>query len=937
MMARAITGSELTLLRSDSQHSLLSLFVHKPTAVFSATVGTPPVSNDKVSQVNYTLTGGSAAAVIDGMTCLIGTAAGGYDIGIIRARGAAAGVLSIGTCSDIAWATGQHITVLADWNIWARMIAYNDGLWNIEGEAAYSDQHTNCLPVPVLGPTVAVLPYNGSPVVFSPSAAGSWVPGSTITGYAWSAVGASVTANMDTASPTITYYGPGVYQVTCTVTAANGQSATGYRVVYVPGAGALPAVNFSVEKVYGELQGGGWQFEVTMYDPTELSGIRPQALVVLYARDIYGSTEQSIGPLAGYENVIAIGWIDGSTINWHPEQGAVQFTVKGPAAWMQKISAWPVSLIDVTGTPTDWMSMQALTVDKGLWHLMTWRSTASKVIDIIPSGDTRRSFDCSGNLGSLWDQLKAFGVKIGADPACDRYGRLHLATDIQVTPLASRSSVPVVMDLTKSDWQDQINITRRGYKVTSLLEVAGFNYNGGNWGAIVARSPGNAMYNTGAMGSRYNWIFNDQSQANEIAGLLLAQQNNEFPTIDFVMAANNRMIDITPPQFLTVTMASGDNPLGLTWTGKRIIPRRVELNFDQDNGIVTTQIEAEGETGQVHAITVIYPTVPIENIPTIPLFPGLNSFPIVPISFGTPEPFLPPQPGVDPDSTCYTDTAAPANGPYDLAVYGARDSMHPVSRDYHFYLRSSAHTNLTRYEIRGRFQKRVNGVWQDTAEDGFYIVQAHIHYTGDYIAGIKDAVTNPNVRTGVLPGGLSSQDIDAITVTIANSFTFNPNEVTFEASSENDAWVTLKTGSQVWWKKGSGACATWTGFKGYTTGAVYSARLTHKVVFNNPAGESWQGKFFLVNVKATPADATILSSEISIGGGLSWRQLTAARQYYGEEQNSSLIHNLGLRAGGYLARNTQFDFTLNVEVYPVSDYRILFGGMYLYNICPPIA
>lgn len=942
-MARAITSPELSLLRSDQQYTFLSLFVHKPIAVMTGTVAAAPETNDEVSQVSYTLTGGAAASVLDGMTVLIGSAAGGHDIGIIRARSASGGVLYIGTTSDINWQAGQHITVIEDWLIWARKLAYSAGVWQMEGEVDYTDQHANCIPVPVLGPTVAVLPYNGSPVTLNPSAAGSWAPGSTISAYSWTATGASATADMATATPTITYNAPGVYLVKCTVTAATGASATGYRYVYVPGTGYQPAVNFMVAKLYGDLQSGGWQFDVTMYDTAELDGIRPQALVALYARDFYGGTEQSIGPIAGYENVIAIGWIDGATINWHPEQGAVQFTVKGPAAWMQKISAWPVSLIDTTGTPADWMSIQGLTVDKGLWHLMTWRSTTAKIIDVIPSGDTRRAFDCSGNLGSLWEQLKAFGVKIGAEPACDRYGRLHLMTDSQVTPIASRSSIPVVMDLTKSDWQDQINITRRHYKVTSLLEVAGFYYANGEWGALLARAPGNAMYNTGAMGSRYNWLFNSQEQANEIAGLLLAQQNNEYPSVDLQIAANNRMIDITPPQYITVTMSSGDNPLGLVWTGKRLIPRRVELSFDPATGMLTTGLELEGETGQVHAVPVIYPTVPTENMPALPDF-DLFDWSITPINFGPPGEYIPPGIGVDPNSVCHTSTSAPENGPYDVGIYGVKTNVQTISQGINFIIRSSAHTHKTRYEIRGRFQKWNTTYlrWDDTTEDGFYSVEAATH-EGDAIVGIKDVVSNPMIRSGLLVGGDVSRLAYAINIRwAAGTAVFWPDTITL-------ARVAADGGTMTHWRKGQGTRVHVEGLTHSSGGGPAIDTQTRFMVYmTDSSGFQYQGVPYYLHVAASTAvavrSATIRSgiSGANIGPGLRYPAGDDAGDdaYFAEYTHpigtpSGKDFTVGLITSEYFLVNNTYGMEIEVQPHPM--YRIIFSGFYLYNICPPLA
>lgn len=945
-MARAISSEELTLLRSDNQRSLLKLYIDKPSTVITARVSAVPASNDEVTQVTINSVAGTVADVLDGMTVLIGTAAGGYDVGIIRARSATATTLSVGSTSDILWAVDQYITVLDDFQIWARPLRYSDGLWNIEGEVAYTNQHAVMKPVPVLGPTVAVLPLTGATVTFSPTAAGSWVPGSTIASYVWTAPGASSTANMTTAAPTIQYNAPGVYRVRCALTAANGATATGHRIVYVPGTGAAPAENFQIDKLTGDLQSGGWQFSVTLYDPAELAGIRPRALVVLYAEDYYGATKQSIGPISGYENIIALGWIDGATIDWNPEVGLVKFTVKGPAEWMQKTSSWPVSLLDSTNTPADWMTIQNLTIDKALWHMVMWRSTIANMIDVYPNSDTHRSFDCSGNLGSLWEQLKAFAVKIGADPICDRYGRLFMETDSQLVPVASRSSIPVVMDVTKDDWQDTINLQRRDYRQVSLIEVAGFCY-ATDWSAVIARAPGNAMSQTGSMTSRYNFLFANQSEANSIAALLFAKENNQFPAIPIQLAANNRMIDIAPRQYLSLTVAAADTPLGIAWTAEKIIPRRVEYSLDKDSGMLLAGIECERATVPISpSIEVIVPTVPGVNLPGLPDWDNYD-WPTLPGLYGNPEPYIPPEPSIDPDSTCYSDTAAPANGPYDLGVYGPKYTSNDIYQAFRCYVRSSAHDNMTRYEIHGRFQKwnAITQIWEDTLDDDWYQVWAHTSEGSD-IVGVKDVVTNPNVRTGTLPGGLTSQLINTMQVMFSGS-ALEPDSVVAYENYDSSRSVLVSEGSQSWWHKGRGIGFKWVGLTFVPGGAPVVQGFSYGLSINPPSGVDYSDQWYLVHIRATGGDAGHIGFEHYVGplahadlAGSDGFSFPIDGNYFGNLKDpfTTQTNSLGLRRTAFpVTWGQTYVFTWDMEVYPFPNYRIVFDNFLLYNICPTLS
>ncbi len=137
---------------------------------------------------------------------------------------------------------------------------------------------------------------------------------------------------------------------------------------------------------------------MTLWAEADLTTVRDRAKVILFARDWYGSTEQSIGPIPGRENIIASGWIDGDSIEWNPEQGSVTFTVQGPAWWLDQMVTFPLGMDNVTSAPTDWLHYKNLTMDAFCWRLLHWHSTATTVIDVKLSGDTR----LASGLNSPW-------------------------------------------------------------------------------------------------------------------------------------------------------------------------------------------------------------------------------------------------------------------------------------------------------------------------------------------------------------------------------------------------------------------------------------------------------------------------------------------------------------------------------------------------------
>lgn len=727
-MARAATSQELTYLRSDGQVSQLGLYVYNPPSVFTALVGTPPGTTDEVVQVNITGASGDPAGVADGMTVLVGSSAGASDIGITRAISATGAVINIGDTSDINWQAGQYLTVLADWGIWARKLAFNGGVWNIEGNIAYTNQNAVLDPVPVLGPIAAVLHKTGSTVSFNPDASVSWIPdGSAISGYANTAPGASATANLASANPTLTYNATGGYYRTCSVTGANGKTSTGYRYVFVvddAGNGAFTKLTLKTNPS-GTLTEGGWSFDVTLYDQADPTLIRDRAFVVLYAQDWYAGTQVSLGPIAGYENVICCGWIEGETIHWNAEQSTVSFRVSGPARWMASVGSWPISVMDTDTTPADWMHIQGLTIDKAIWHLCHWRSTVDKICDVIPSGDTRRAFDCSANMGTLWEQLKTFtDAKIGATPGCDRYGRLVVQIDPQFVPIAARSAFPIVMAITKADWRDAVDFQKR-LPSTSLIETAGFAYIDSQWTPMLSRAPGNAMIRFGSgMTSRYNLIFADQTSANALTAAIFAKLNNPYPSMPITLAQNNRLIDIVPQQYVTVSIAENDTPRGLIWTNQRLIPRRVELVFEK--GQIRTNIEGEAETIPGLAVTVAPPQTPVTNYTPSDQAPTSPNFPITPY----PNTSIPSQYGSSgdtnlPGAPCRDGTDPSSNGPYNVWASATIDGGQSTAIPFPFYARPSSATNPTQYsvELEGQRYDPTYG-WID---DPSVLQYAHIY------------------------------------------------------------------------------------------------------------------------------------------------------------------------------------------------------------------
>jgi hypothetical protein len=631
-MARAITGPELTLLRSDVQWSKLYLAIYQPNTIYTALLNGAPSSNDRVYEITFDGGTGTLANVKVGMTLYVGTSAGAYDLGMCVIRKTpGASTFYIGLTSEIAWADNCYLTVVDDFDLWAKHATIASTVLSMDVDVGYSDQHSAFSPVPILGShAVAWLDAATVDVVFS--ASDSWVFGSTISAYAWTAPGSSASSGMSTATPTVTYNAVGCYSVYCTVTAANGKTTTGVRHVFVyDRTNNQPTTVFQLSQCIGDHDTGGWMFDMTMEAEASLSEIHDRALVVLFAEDWYGATNQSIGPVANRENIVCVGRIVGESIRWDRESGLVHFTVQGFQHWLNKIKAFPIEMAFV-GAATDWAGMPALTVDRVLWHILYWHSTAIETMDFYKTGDTRYSADGKTIASTIWGQLgdiafsKIFGV-----PGVDRFGRLIIEIDAQMVPLASRSTFPVVMTLTEADWVEAIDFSRVTVQECSLISLNSEEVNSA--GSPVTRyslSPGHVPKRYGEPEMIERVLAASQADSNTLAGLLLGWRNNQFPDVPVNFAMNNRMVDCFPRQYCALEIVAGDTPRAIAFDGQ-LLPRRVAFYFDAESGYFHSEVNFEAETFEQISQNGDIPDTDAINmeIPPIPDLPDLPDLPIL--------------------------------------------------------------------------------------------------------------------------------------------------------------------------------------------------------------------------------------------------------------------------------------------------------------------
>lgn len=593
-LPRQTTSDELIKLRSNNQWSRVYLGIFVPNIIYTALLNGAPASTDMVGSISFDGGTGTLADVKTEMWLWVGSTAGAKDLGMCRLRKAPiAGTFYISYTSEIDWVDNCYLTVVDMVMLEKKPVVIDDGDTLMDGEHSFSDQHIDFDPVPVLGPP-AVVWLTGADVDVEFDAGDSWVFDGTITGFSWSAPGSASVTNDTTAAPTVTYDAAGYYTVRCTVTASNGKTSTGVRHVMVFDAENLPHVG-EIGDVTGEYDSGGWSFDVNMYADADPAAIIENALCIAFSEDWFGGVKGSLGIIPNRENIIAWGWIDAESIEWDALVGEVNFSVRGGHEWLKQITTNPTVLNFAVDTPASWDVMPELTVDRALWHILHWRSNVSALLDIRLSGDTRYAPKIETMEGSLWSQLEEVAYsKIFGRIGCDRYGRFFAMIDPQCVPAADRTW-DTVMTLTKKDWQDRISITRTTKRKLAMVSTSGWLVDAtGSSSTLYSLAMGHIHARHGDTEIIDQLLVENQTQANEQAGLYMGWKNAEFE-FDLSLAANNRMIDLFPNQFLAIQMQAGDTPRGIAYDGN-LVPRSITLRYDPDALCWMTDVTSEEET-----------------------------------------------------------------------------------------------------------------------------------------------------------------------------------------------------------------------------------------------------------------------------------------------------------------------------------------------------
>lgn len=613
---RAVIAGEHTLLQSEQQAAQLFALIDTPPAIFKARVNQDFDDDyDQIVQITFDgVTLGAYGDILEDMTLLIGSAEGLADRGVARIRKAAtSSILYIGETSEIEIQDNDYLTVVAGYEPWAKHILSIKNSLKMDWDIAYSDQHADPEPCPVLGSDV-VLELTGDDVTFYPDFSNSWVIGGEALTYNTTCEGASDITDGTTDSPEITFDTAGRYLMYCEVATAT-KSFTGVRVIHVLGEGYDPTVAFEISDIEDDLDGGGSSAIMTVYG--DVSGIRDRSKVIIYAKEYLDLANVQQGPDVDRENLWMVGWIVGETIRTGIIDGLqwVTFEVYGEHYILDKETSKPVVYKDTLfgdgggGAANRWDEFNGLTVPKALWSFLHYRTTLTRMTDVrIPTAETDQAPQLPAPAGSVWSQIGAIADGTILARACfDRIGRLWVAIDPQCTPEADRGSIPVVMELQAADRGEAIELRRTIIGEIGRLEVSGDYYKSGVITKFGAVAPGNTSGRFGDPEPIDGLVVASQADIIQKAGLVYGMRNNPYKGIPLEIQQINRFIGVWPPQYCQLTVATAINSRGLNLGTIKILPRQLNISYDAATGRLSATGAFDKESFQAPAVAFYFP------------------------------------------------------------------------------------------------------------------------------------------------------------------------------------------------------------------------------------------------------------------------------------------------------------------------------------------
>ena len=658
-----LTPAQEVILRKRPQSTKLWLSIYKPKTLLAAMVSGTFSSGE--IDINYdTVSAGSFSNVPSNTIVLIGTTAGGSDVGRIRVRSITSSAVKFAE-NEIVWRDNLHFTFIdfVDINaVYPRIIQDPSNQTNVifykDWDIPYSNQNTIYGTFPCMGPHRAGFITTGSFGTFYSSTGSYNVKGDSIT-FNWAFEGGTPTGSTLRDPGLVQYTTPGHYRTRLIITSSSGAIDTSYRYVSAyerPENGTnTPILKWELTNFSGSRGEGGYVVGIKMMQDIGL--IEPNALVVIFAEDDYGGTLGSLGGNANNNSsIVFVGYVLSDSIQFDYKQSTVEFEVGSVSEVMKITEGFSVSC-ESKAVASTWFQLQEMTIQKAIYHYLRWHSTLLNVCDYQYTGDDRFVQYFDADRGSLFDAIESFvssGV-LGSTIA-DRQGKLWSEINYYgyTAPFSSIPSVPPVID--KQDWIAEPNITERKTSELAFVELGGIAYFGvtsNDFLALLTNAPGDSPLYRGNVERQQGLILLSQQQLNQISGNYLAHKNSPFPEVNMSLGGNYRNMDIVPQEqkFLLINPSDTVRNISIQNLPYRVSSMTWQYDSTKQSFVpdVTFEQMVTGTIGQ----TIIIPATPSDAGFS---FPELSLPPLPNFNINV------PSPGAQSQTTVILKDATSGNG-----------------------------------------------------------------------------------------------------------------------------------------------------------------------------------------------------------------------------------------------------------------------------------
>lgn len=604
----------------------IRLFLLQPVTVFAARVNQASFTYPLAEVTFDSVTTGTYASVIPGMTVLFGTTAGADDLGRQRVRKAATSdTFYIGRSSqgnrdgEVNLQDNAFITVLYDFRVWAK-IPYADvssdtppqTTWYKDHDIAVGSNTSAPPPVANCSPGVmATIDESTSliTVTFEGDESFAVADGASISTYAWDVNDGTITVGTSASTNIVATFPAGFRWVSLTVTDDNGESHTARCPVFARD----PEDDATIDA-----------FEITSHRITA----QGQTLSVRISQDIAASSypDGTLCMIADGEppgindrsHMLFIGWhttdpasIAGARVDTFRETTLNLVDVAGR---LQELVAFSQE-VETATTPADWDQMTSPNHDKYVHYLLHWHSTALELADYSDTG-TGSDFamiDFASPPGNLFEQVNARCNALEPDYyfTCNTLGQLRQNIDPMLQDSGDRTST-VQATLDGDDYVDVRYTHQRSPRVAQIQHEEGI---------IVSAT------------TAENLAFSDAPGPSPGQGLDIQSHGNQLTPSQAVMNAvvGHRYARVNAPQsYFNVTLSEGDDldiePADMTWvrftiasdvaarrglafTNERGLPHELNIRYSHERtGLIrTVEMVWERETSGTPGVTWVPP------------------------------------------------------------------------------------------------------------------------------------------------------------------------------------------------------------------------------------------------------------------------------------------------------------------------------------------